>query len=319
MNKTGRRGFFKGSIVGIAALGGSLGFRPEDASANQQAVATLPLFKLGMVTYELGKNWSLGTIIENCQTAGFEAVELRTTHEHGVELKLNKEQRAEVRRRFFDSPVRPISLGTTCEFHDPEPVAVEHNIEETRRWCELAKDVGCLGVKVRPNGLPAYVPEEKTLEQIGLALKQCGDAARDAGVEIWVEVHGRGTQQPSRIRRIMEIADHPSVGICWNSNDTDVANGSVRESFELLRPWLRNCHINALWRALAPWGGSIGYPPKEASPGFPSYAEPYPYRELFSLLRAIRYEHYTLAEIPESCEPVRLMRYYRALWQTLAA
>ena len=28
---------------------------------------------------------------------------------------------------------------------------------------------------------------------------------------------------------------------------------------------------------------------------------------------------YTLAEVPESCEPIRFMRYYRSLWEQLAA
>jgi hypothetical protein len=39
---------------------------------------------------------------------------------------------------------------------------------------------------------------------------------------------------------------------------------------------------------------------------------------LFSLFKAARYERFTLAEIPESKEPERLMRYYRALWQELS-
>ena len=85
-----------------------------------------------------------------------------------------------------------MSLGTTCEYESPDPAVVEKNIEETRRWCELAQDLGCVGVKVRPNGFPKDVPEDKTLDQIGHALARCGDIARDHGVEIWLEVHGTG-------------------------------------------------------------------------------------------------------------------------------
>jgi sugar phosphate isomerase/epimerase len=321
---SGRRRFLTQALSGMAVLGAQAAFgkgrqEAETAAGSAAATSAPPPFKLGLVTYNLARDWDIKTIFQNCEATGFEAVELRTTHRHGVEIALGKGQRAEVRKRFAGSAVRLLSLGTTCEYHDPEPVAVEQNIAETLRWCELAKDLGCLGVKVRPNGLPAYVPEEKTLEQIGQALRRCGDAAREAGVELWVEVHGPGTQEAGRMRRIMEIADHPSVGVCWNSNDTDVVNGSVREAFEMLRPWLRSCHINELWRAPAPWGGSAGRPPEEVTPGFPSYAKPYPYRELFGLLRRTGYDRYTLAEIPESPEPLRLMRYYRALWEQLAS
>ena len=117
--------------------------------------------------------------------------------------------------------------------------------------------------------------------------------------------------------RIMELAHHPSVGICWNSNDTDVAHGSVAKAFESLRPWLRNAHINELWRTPSPWNTRAGEPTDEATSGFPSYRKPYPFRELFRLMRESGYDRYTLAEVPESCEPVRFMRYYRALWESL--
>jgi tRNA/tmRNA/rRNA uracil-C5-methylase (TrmA/RlmC/RlmD family) len=56
--------------------------------------------KLGTVTYNLAMDWDIPTIIQNCTEAKFEGVELRTTHKHGVEVTLTKEQRAEVKKRF---------------------------------------------------------------------------------------------------------------------------------------------------------------------------------------------------------------------------
>jgi len=66
------------------------------------------------------------------------------------------------------------------------------------------------------------------------------------GIEIWLEVHGRDTQVPTVGAAIMKQTNHPSVGLCWNSNPTDVVNVSVKQSFELLRPWIKSCHINEL-------------------------------------------------------------------------
>jgi sugar phosphate isomerase/epimerase len=320
----GRRRFFKNGAMVFAATGASdldawSWPSPESASA--------PPFKLGLVTYEVAKDWDIATIIKNCEEVGFEGVELRTTHAHGVEPAISKERRAEVRKKFEDSKVRLVSLGSICSYQSPDPAEVEKNIEETRAFCELARDVGCMGVKVRPNGFPKGVEHAKTLEQIGNALKKCGDIARDAGVEIWVEVHGEGTEDPPNIHRIMEVADHPTVGLCWNSNDTDVEDGSVAKSFDLLKKWLRSCHINELWRQPAPWGAAAGQlvpqggttPGLPAQAGFPSYAQPYPYHELFALFRSVQFNRYTFCEIPSSPEPVRLMRYYRALWSWLAA
>ena len=99
--------------------------------------------------------------------AGFDAVELRTTHKHGVEITLTPPQRAEVRKQFDASPIKIGGLGTTCEFHAADQAVVRKNIDETKEWIKLAKDLGSPSVKVRPNGLVKDVPEEKTLEQIG--------------------------------------------------------------------------------------------------------------------------------------------------------
>ena len=65
--------------------------------------------KLGSVTYNLLKDWDLDTLITKLEEARFEAVELRTSHKHGVEISLDKAQRDNVRRRFEKSKVRLLS------------------------------------------------------------------------------------------------------------------------------------------------------------------------------------------------------------------
>ena len=62
-----------------------------------------------------------------------------------------------------------------------------------------------------PNGLPAGVPEAKTLEQIGRALRQVAEFGAGYGQEIRLEVHGRGTSDLVRVRRIMDIANHENA------------------------------------------------------------------------------------------------------------
>ncbi len=253
--------------------------------------------KLGLVTYNIAREWDIATLIDMCQKTGFLGVELRTTHAHGVEPELPKAQRAEVRKRFEDSGIVLWGLGTTCEFHALDQAEVERNIELAARFCELAADVGARGVKVRPNGLQeqAGVPAERTLEQIARALARCGDYARDCGVVIWLEVHGKGTSHPPHIRKIMDLCAHPSVGVTWNCNPgTDYdESGSIAAYFNLLKPWIWSVHTHDLYSS-------------------------YPWRELFALLREMNYEGFTLAELPESSDPERVLRYHAALWRELS-
>jgi sugar phosphate isomerase/epimerase len=247
---------------------------------------------LGAVTYNVFQNFDLETVIKLLEGAGFEAVELRTGHKHGVEPSISKEERGRVRKRFDASKVRLLSYGTTCEFHSPDPAVRKQQVDTGMRFVELAHDTGALGVKVRPNGLPKEVSRETTIANIAASLRQLGEYGQGHGVEIWLEVHGKDTSVPAVAADIMRATKHPYVGLCWNSNPGDVANGSVKAAFELLRPWLKSCHINEL-----PSG--------------------YPYRELFSLMRQTRYDRWTLAECPESKDPERFLRYYKTLWTEL--
>ncbi len=291
MSIISRRAFLRTTGATTAA-----GLAAAPTAAAQAQPQKQPLrFRLGIVTYNIAAGWDVPTILKVCRAVGLAAVELRTTHKHGVEPTLTGAQRKEVRARFADAGVAIWGCGTVCEFQSPEPAVVKQNIDTCRRFVELVADLGGRGVKVRPNGLPPKVPVQQTLTQIGKALVPCGEAAAKAGVEIWVEVHGRGTQEPRNMRTIMEACGHRSVGVTWNSNATDVVKGSVSESFKLLRPWIKSCHINELHSG-------------------------YPYRELFRLLRETGYDRVTLAEIPGTADVAsgeRLLRYYRMLWQEL--
>ncbi|MEZ5393352.1 MAG: sugar phosphate isomerase/epimerase family protein [Bryobacterales bacterium] len=248
--------------------------------------------RLGLVTYNVAKDWDVPTIISMLEKARFEAVELRSTHAHGVEPGISASQIEDVRNRFAASSVRLLSLGSACEFHSPDEAVRRKNVEEAGAFLELAHDLGCWGVKVRPNGLPEGVPEEVTIGRIGEALAACGAIGEGLGVEVWVEVHGRQTQEPRRIRAMMDACGHPNVGVCWNCNPTDVQNGTIRDNFKLLQDFIRNVHIHDLY-------------------------EDYPYKELFGLLRGIGYERYLLFEGPASAEPERFLAYYQALFQEM--
>ena len=66
------------------------------AAAPKSFIVRPSKIKLGTVTYNLAKDWDLDTIIGNLEAAGFEAVELRTGHQHGVETSLTSDQRKAV-------------------------------------------------------------------------------------------------------------------------------------------------------------------------------------------------------------------------------
>jgi len=221
------------------AVGGALRAQGErDLSPLGENIA------FGLVTYMWGAKWDLPTLIKNCEKTGVTGVELRVEHAHGVDVSLTPAQRQEVRGHFESSGVMLIGMGTNFEFHSPDPEELRRNIDGAKAFLKLSHDIGGSGVKVKPNQLPKDVPIEKTLRQIGEALRQLGDEGVGFGQEIRLEVHG-GVSDLGHIRTVMEVADRPNVRVCWNSNPKDLEGDGIEANFAKVKAFLgRTVHIH---------------------------------------------------------------------------
>jgi hypothetical protein len=86
------------------------------------------------------------------------------------------------------------------------------------------------------------------------------------------------------------VADHPNVGACWNSNQSDLEGSGFDHNFNLIKDKIFSVHMRDL------------------------YLEEYPFRKLLTGLNESGFGGFCLAEIPESNDPLRVMHYFRGLW-----
>jgi len=209
--------------------------------------------RFGLVTYQWGRDWDLPTLIGNCEGSQVAGVELRTTHAHKVEPGLNARQRREVKKRFDDSSVVLVGIGSNERLDSPETSVLKSAIEATRGFIKLSHDVGGSGVKVKPNSFHEGIAREKTIEQIGRSLNILGGFGADYGQQIRLEVHGECSELPT-MRAIMDVAKHPNVGVCWNSNSTDLKGAGLEYNFDLVKDRFGDtCHIRELNRGTYPY------------------------------------------------------------------
>ena len=226
-----RRQFLKKTLIATAGIG----YLPHLANAAYAPNKSAKGMRFGLVTYLWGKDMDLPTLLDVCEKSGVLGVELRTQHAHGVEPELSKLQRAEVRKRFADSPVELVGYGSNAQYHENDPAKVKANIALTKEYLSLMHDCGGSGVKVKPNGFVNDVPREKTIEQIGLSLNEVAKFGKELGQEIRVEVHGRGTSELPVVRDIFKVATHPNATVCWNSNDVDLDGAGLGENFDMVK------------------------------------------------------------------------------------
>ena len=240
--------------------------------------------RLGLMTYTLAKEWDIETIIKNCTETKFEHVELRTTHAHGVEVTLSAVERAAVKKRFENAGLA-ISLASGFKYNSPDPAVLRKNIDGTKEYILLASDVGAIGIRVFGDN----APDEKSLRQIGESLAEVGEFGYQHGVEIRVCDDGPSI---GMIKKNIEASKSPHVYVNWNCPMSDMEGRGFEYNFNSVKDIIRNIHMHELWND-------------------------YPWRLFFSLLSKSGYKGYCDAEIPASEDPIRIMRYYRALFLAL--
>ncbi len=242
MTQFSRRTFL-GTAAAGAALAAGFSTRARSAFAQEKKGGEI---RYGLVTYQWAKDWDLPTLIENCARAKVFGVELRTTHKHGVEPSLTDGERADVRKRFANSPVKFLGIGSNERYDSPDPATLKKAIEATKAFIELSHDVGGSGVKVKPDSFHKEVPREKTIEQIGKSLNEVAEFATGFGQQIRLEIHGQCCQLPT-IKAIMDVADNPNVALCWNSNPQDLEDPGLEHNFNLVKARLgETTHVHLM-------------------------------------------------------------------------
>lgn len=261
-----RRNFIQRSF--IAGVGLSM-FEPLSVLAAEKKSG----MKLGMVTYQWAKDWDLPTLIANCEKTGYLGVELRVDHAHKVEINLSASERVDVKKRFADSSVKCLGYGSNFEYHSPDQATLRKNIDQTKEYIKLCKDIGASGIKVKPNDLPASVSREKTITQIATSLNEVGKFAADFGQLVRVEVHGNLTQEIPNMRAIFEQVTEKNVKMCWNCNDQDLLPPGLDANFNSVKKWFGDTvHVREF---------NVGN---------------YPYKQLMGLFKGINYDGWILLE-----------------------
>ena len=289
-NTLSRRHFIQKSLVAGAALAT---IDPLTTFAKSKKGG----MKLGLVTYQWAKDWDLKTIIENCTKTGILGVELRTEHAHKVEINLSKDQRLEVKKMFADSPVTCIGYGSNFEYHSPDAAKLRWNIDQTKEYIKLCKDIGATGIKVKPNDLPTAVPREKTISQIAASFNEIGKFGEDYGMLVRIEVHGNKTQEIPNIRAIFDEVTNKNVKMCWNCNDQDLLPPGLEANFNSVKKWFGDtAHVREF---------NVGN---------------YPYQEMFKLFTRMNYNGWILMEArTEPADKVAAMKEQLALFNELIA
>lgn len=134
-------------------------------------------------------------------------------------------------------------LGSSAALHFSEGEERQKNLDEAKRFIDLAQRISCPYIRVFPNDFPENQTHEKTIELIVDGLKQLGDYAADKNVTVLLETHGK-VVYTADLLNIMRQTKHPHVGLVWDAyNMWSVTKESPASVYASLKDYIHHTHI----------------------------------------------------------------------------
>jgi sugar phosphate isomerase/epimerase len=190
--------------------------------------------------------WPFADILTFAAAHGYEGIELR-----GIlgEMDLTKcpefsgANIAATRRLLEERQLRIVNLGASSALHHPDGEVRRANLDEARRFIDLAHQLDCPHVRVFPDSLAKDRDREATFELIVKGLVELGDFAKGSKVDVLMETHG-DVLASADVLRIMRNSESPDVGLVWDvCNMWSVTKESPTHVYEQLKPYIRHTHI----------------------------------------------------------------------------
>ncbi|HZZ76715.1 MAG TPA: sugar phosphate isomerase/epimerase family protein, partial [Puia sp.] len=149
-------------------------------------------------------------------------------------------------KKMNDHGLKFVDLGSSCALHYPKGEERTKNLDEGKRFIDLAAKLNCPYVRVFPNQIPRDRDRQDTLNLIIEGLKELGSHASGTNVSVLLESHGELIYKKDLLF-VMEGAASPHVGLVWDiCNMWIVTKESPEEVYAYLKPYIKHTHIKDL-------------------------------------------------------------------------
>jgi len=190
--------------------------------------------------------WPWPKILDFAAEHQFASIELRgilTNMDLTKVPELAPERLAEAKRQLTAHGLVVSDLGASAQMHDMDPVKHAAQLDEGKRFIDLAQSLGAPYVRVFGNAYVKDVPRDQMLAHIAGALHQLGDYAKRKGVTVLIESHGDFTDSPALLE-ILQKADSPNVALLWDAHHTFVSGKEEPEdTVRQLGRYIRHTHL----------------------------------------------------------------------------
>lgn len=191
-------------------------------------------------------DWSLEQITDFAAKHGFKGIEVR-----GILREMDLPKCKEFSRENIsvsmgmleDKGLKFVNLGSGATLHFAEGNERRKNIDDGKRFIDLANKLNCPFIRVFPNNFQKDQEKSQTMDLIAKGLLELGEYAKDSKVTVLMETHGDLLYTDDLVQ-LMKAAEHKNVGLVWDMTNMWVkTKESPAMAYSKLKKYIHHTHI----------------------------------------------------------------------------
>ncbi len=235
MYNNSRRNFIKTSagLTGLAFALGSFDF-----------IKRKPLLSFSTLGCP---DWTYPVIVNFAAANGYDGIEIRGLQR---ELDLTKSTSFNTNNNILASRklaeekgMKIVALGCSAQLHHAEITERTKNLDEAKRFIDLAHQLHCPYIRVFPNSFPKEQERNTSIDLIVKGLVELNDYAKDSSVCVLMETHGDVVWSRD-LENIMKQVGHSNTGLVWDiHNMWEVTKETPSAVYKQLKKYIRHVHL----------------------------------------------------------------------------
>jgi len=190
--------------------------------------------------------WPWSRILEQASQMGYAAIELR-----GIEMKMDLPTLPEFTGTRLATSIKDLDalglkisdLGASSRMHESDPKVRAAQLDEGRRFVDLAHSLRAPYVRVFGDRIPAGEAKREVVARVIDGLRALGEHAKGSGVGIIIEAHGDYTDSPTLLE-LLKGAAMSNVALLWDAHHTFVSGKEQpAATFAALGSYVRHTHL----------------------------------------------------------------------------
>ena len=235
MQHSSRRKFLQSSAVLVATAVAGTSFKLKKTS---------PLLSFSTLGCP---DWPFKKIVDFAAANDYKGIEVRGILRQLDLPKCNEfssaENRAATVKLMEEKGLRFVDLGSSATLHFKDAATRQKNLDDGRRFIDLAQQINCPYIRVYGNNFPKEQDRNETMDLVITGLTELGNHAKASGVKVLMETHGDFVKIAD-LEKIMQATAHPNVGLIWDiSNMWTVTKEPPAEAYKKLKKYIYHTHI----------------------------------------------------------------------------